>query len=212
MPLPAIIDTSASRALTYLALGDSYTIGQNVRNEERFPYLLAQQLRDSGFHLSEPRYIARTGWTTDELQAAIVSENPPANFDFVTLLIGVNDQYRGRDTNSYRVRFTALLQTSIQLAGGRAARVFVVSIPDYSATPYVAAADKARVRMEIDQFNAINRRITEAAGISYTYITDLTRAVSTQPLLLASDNLHYSAFEHLLWAKELAPKLVPVLH
>ncbi|RYY91316.1 MAG: SGNH/GDSL hydrolase family protein, partial [Chitinophagaceae bacterium] len=185
--------------LNYLALGDSYTIGQSVGETERFPYLLTTRLADSGLRVGNLRYIARTGWTTDELQAAIAAEGPTGTWDVVTLLIGVNDQYRGRDTASYAPRFTQLLQTAISLAGGRPARVFVLSIPDYSATPFVAAANKARVSRAIDDFNAVNRRITEGYGVRYTDITPDSRLAAGDPGLLANDNLHYSAREHAIW-------------
>ncbi|RYY58879.1 MAG: SGNH/GDSL hydrolase family protein [Chitinophagaceae bacterium] len=197
--------------LAYLALGDSYTIGQSVGETERFPYLLTTRLADSGLRVGNLRYIARTGWTTDELQAAIAAEGAAGTWDVVTLLIGVNDQYRGRDTASYAPRFTQLLQTAITLAGGRPARVFVLSIPDYSATPFVAAADKARVSRAIDDFNAVNRRITEAYGVRYTDITPDSRLAAADPGLLASDNLHYSAREHAIWAEKLLPKVAAAL-
>ncbi|RYY97229.1 MAG: SGNH/GDSL hydrolase family protein [Chitinophagaceae bacterium] len=210
-PVPTVTDTTAP-STTYLALGDSYTIGQGLPAEGRFPYLLAQALLDSSVRTGEPRYIARTGWTTDELLSAINAEaNLSHSFGLVTLLIGVNDQYRHRDTGSYRAGFTALLDRAITLAGGRRNRVFVLSIPDYSATPFVAPADKDRVRLEIDGFNAINRRITEAYGVSYTDITPLSRNAAGDASLLAPDGLHYSAKAHGQWAALLAPKVAAVL-
>lgn len=209
--VPPAVATDTLKQRSYLALGDSYTIGQGVGEIERFPYLLAAGLRDSGYRVAPLQYIARTGWTTDELQGAITATTGLGTFDLVTLLVGVNDQYRGRDTASYAPRFTQLLQTAIGLAGGRKERVFVLSIPDYSATPYVPAADKARVRAEIDLFNSVNRNITLAFGVSYTDITPGTRLAAGNGALLAPDGLHYSAIEHARWAGLLLPKTAPAL-
>jgi lysophospholipase L1-like esterase len=208
---PRVISLDTAKARTYLALGDSYTIGQGVAASERFPYFLAEALRDSGFRVAAPYYIARTGWTTEDLEAAIAAEPSLGSFDLVTLLIGVNDQYRGRDTGSYAPRFTQLLQKAIALAGGRRDHVFVLSIPDYSATPFVPAPDKVRIRAAIDLYNSVNRRITLAYGISYSDITPPTRQAASDPSLLAPDGLHYSGTEHRQWVGLLAPEAAPVL-
>jgi lysophospholipase L1-like esterase len=206
-PMPVVPQAGGK---TYLALGDSYTIGQSVEVAERFPAQTVNLLRQQGIAVADPIYIARTGWTTDELQAAMASQ-PLATYDVVSLLIGVNDQYRGRDTTSYRQRFTQLLERSIQLAGGRKAAVFVLSIPDYSVTPFVPASDKERVRREVDLFNGINRRITESMGVSYTDITPSSREGATNPSLIAQDGLHPSGREYAKWAALLAPKMAAVL-
>jgi lysophospholipase L1-like esterase len=129
----------------------------------------------------------------------------------VTLLIGVNDQYQHLDTTGYRTRFTQLLIKSISLANNKPERVFVLSIPDYSATPFVAPADKERVRREVEAFNAINKEITLQHNVSYTNITDLTREASVNPYLLAGDGLHYSGIEHSQWAEKLVPLITAVL-
>ena len=200
-----VVRTAAAETKTYLALGDSYTIGQGVQPTERFPFLLAATLRNEGIPLAEPRYIATSGWTTLNLQNAIESENPPSTFDLVTLLIGVNDQYQFRDTTGYRLRFAQLLTKAITLAKGRMERVFVLSIPDYSATPFVPPSDKQRVRTQIDQFNTINKDVTVNRGVTYVDITPLTREVVNDPSLLANDQLHYSRKEHLEWVKLLVP-------
>lgn len=209
MPLPAAMQPDGpvqdSAALTYLALGDSYTIGQGVSATERFPYFVAAGLRQRGIPVAEPTYIATTGWTTLNLKAAIERQNPPANFDLVTLLIGVNDQYQFRDTTGYRERFTGLLKKAISLAGGRKGRVFVLSIPDYSATPFVPAGSKSEVSREIDLFNSINREVTEANSVVYINITPLTREAASDKTLLAPDGLHYSAKAHQMWAELLLP-------
>ena len=201
----------AANAKSYLALGDSYTIGQSVAANERFPAQTVALLKQQGINIAEPVYIAQTGWTTGNLQNAIATQNPSPTYDVVSLLIGVNDQYQRMDTGGYAVRFTQLLEKSIQLAKGKKTNVFVLSIPDYSVTPFVAAGDKPRVRMEIDRFNAINKRITTAYGISYTDITPSTREAENNPALIASDGLHPSGLEYRKWAEMLAPKMKAVL-
>jgi lysophospholipase L1-like esterase len=129
----------------------------------------------------------------------------------VTLLIGVNDQYQGLDTAGYRERFTQLLERAVGLAGNRPSRVFVLSIPDYSATPFVAEQDKSRVRAEVEAFNAINKEVTLGRDIAYIDITQLTRQAATDALLLAGDGLHYSAKAHQQWAALLAPLIEQAL-
>ena len=196
---------------TYLALGDSYTIGQSVSPSERFPMQTVNILKQQGIVLADPVYIAQTGWTTTNLQNAIATQNPSPTYDVVSLLIGVNDQYQGMDTAGYAIRFTQLLEKSIQLAKGMKSNVFVLSIPDYSVTPFVSSGNKARVRMEVDWFNTINKRITLAYGVSYTDITPSTREAESNPALLANDNLHPSGLEYKKWAEMLAPKVKAVL-
>jgi len=208
------IDTSSNAQtdslLSYIALGDSYTIGQSVSESARFPAQTVSILRQQGIKISNPVYIAQTGWTTAHLKQAIAIQNPAA-FNVVTLLIGVNDQYQGIDTGSYTLRFTQLLEKAIELAKGKKTNVFVLSIPDYSVTPYVAIADKSRISVEIDWFNSINKRITMVYGVSYTDITPSTRQAATNPSLIAVDNLHPSASEYQKWAEMLAPKMKAVL-
>lgn len=205
------LTTPPPNTKTYLALGDSYTIGQSVSISERFPAQTVSILKQQGIVLADPAYIAQTGWTTINLQNAIATQNPPPAYDIVSLLIGVNDQYQGMDTGGYSVRFTQLLEKSIQLAKGKKSNVFVLSIPDYSATPFVSPANKARVRMEIDWFNTINQRISLAYDVSYIDITPSTREATSNPALLASDNLHPSGLEYKKWAEMLAPKIKAAL-
>lgn len=210
--LPAPPATSgAGSTKTYLALGDSYTIGQGVLAAQRFPAQTVTLLRQEGISIADPVYIGQTGWTTANLQSAIAAQNPPITYDVVTLLIGVNDQYQRMDTGGYAIRFTQLLEKAVQLGKGKPANVFVLSIPDYSATPFVPASDKERVSKEIDYFNNINRRITTAYNISYTDITPSSREAASNPALVASDNLHPSGLEYKKWAELLAPKIKAVL-
>lgn len=210
----AFIDTSSSTGgdsmRSYLALGDSYTIGQSVSEMERFPMQTALVLKQQGMKMSNPVYIAQTGWTTTNLQQAIQGQNL-SMFDVVTLLIGVNDQYQRVDTNTYAIRFTQLLEKAIQLANAKNTNVFVLSIPDYSVTPFVAPVDKSRISAAIDWFNTINKRITLSYNVSYTDITASTRQAATNPSLIATDNLHPSGSEYRKWAEMLAPKMKSVL-
>ena len=209
-PTDSITPPRNDTAKTYLALGDSYTIGQSVSENERFPAQTTALIKEQGIKIADPVYIATTGWTTEDLQTAIANRNP-SNADVVSLLIGVNDQYRGMDTGGYAIRFSQLLDKALQLANGKKSNVFVLSIPDYSVTPFVSPDQKPRVSMQIDWFNAINKRITLAYGISYTDITPSTREAATNPALIASDNLHPSGLEYKKWADMLAPKMKLVL-
>lgn len=196
---------------TYLALGDSYTIGQGVAAQDRFPAQTATWLAQRGIKLDAVNYIATTGWPTTALQAAINTQNPLPH-TVVTLLIGVNDQYQTRDTTGYRQRFTALLQKSIELARGKKENVVVLSIPDYSVTPFAAGSgDTARIRQEIDWYNAINKNVTLSYNVAYLDITPSTREARNNPALVATDGLHPSGLEYKKWAERLGPIFEAVL-
>lgn len=209
-PVDSIVPSRNDTAKTYLALGDSYTIGQSVSENERFPAQTVALLNQQGIKMAAPVYIATTGWTTVNLQSAIASRNP-STADVVSLLIGVNDQYQGMDTSGYAVRFSQLLNKAVELAKGKRSNVFVLSIPDYSVTPFVSPDQKQLVSIQIDWFNAINKRITLANGISYSDITPSSREAATNPALIASDNLHPSGLEYKKWAEMLVPKIKTVL-
>jgi len=209
--IPVIVNPPSDSPKTFLALGDSYTIGQSVAVLERFPAQVSALLRTAGYNIQEPRYIATTGWTTNNLKNAINIQQPRGPFNIVTLLIGVNDQYQLHDTTGYRERFRELLHTAISLAGGNKNRVFVLSIPDYSVTPYAASLDTAQIRKEIDWFNDINRSVTAEDSCSYTDITPSTREAATDPTLLAWDGLHPSGKEYNKWALKLFPVMRLIL-
>ncbi len=202
--------TNTGPLKTWLALGDSYTIGQSVTEAERFPAQTANLLKQQGINMPVPEYIATTGWTTYNLSNAIPAALP-AKYDVVSLLIGVNDQYQLHDTTGYRQRFTNLLVRAVELAQGKKNHVFVLSIPDYSVTPFAATGDTARIRKEIDWFNAINKNVTDAFGCPYLDITPSTREAKNNRLLLAADGLHPSGLEYQRWANRLAPMMLPVL-
>ncbi len=188
-----------AKQLTYLALGDSYTIGQSVLEIERYPNQLAEKLRPLGHDLNHVRIIAKTGWTTDELSAGIASSNLTADstYDLVSLLIGVNNQYRSRSVESYKPEFTALLNQAIGFTKGNKDRVFVVSIPDYAFTPF--GNGRTDISEGIDAYNAANREITEAMGVRYFDITPISRQGLNDPLLVASDGLHPSGKQYAMW-------------
>ncbi len=195
---------------TWLALGDSYTIGQGVTASERFATQATNSLRLNGINIAIPDYIATTGWTTTNLANAIQSQKP-GNYHVVSLLIGVNDQYQTHDTTGYRQRFTSLLFTAIQLANGKKENVFVLSIPDYSVTPFASGYDTVSIRREIDWFNAINKNVTDSFKCPYLDITASTREARNNQNLLAADGLHPSGLEYRRWADRLVPVMLPVL-
>lgn len=195
---------------TWLALGDSYTIGQGVDAADRFPTQTVNILRQAGINMNIPDYIATTGWTTWSLASQIQIQNP-VQYDVVSLLIGVNDQYQTHDTTGYRQRFTGILQKAIQIAKGKKENVFVLSIPDYSVTPFAQYSDTARIRQEIDWFNAINRNVTLQFQCPYLDITPSTREALYDRTLLASDGLHPSKIEYRKWAGRLSPMVEAVV-
>ncbi|GAO45322.1 SGNH/GDSL hydrolase family protein [Flavihumibacter petaseus] len=190
--------------LTYLALGDSYTIGEQVSLEETYAYQLVQLLRKKGVSMAAPEIIARTGWTTGELKTAMDGYTLLPRYDRVSLLIGVNNQYRGYPVDLYAEGFEELLTRAIVLAGENAAAVMVLSVPDWGVTPFAEGRDRRKIAAEIDTFNAINRGITETMGCGYTDITPLTREAARDASLLAGDGLHPSAKDYRRWSGLLA--------
>ncbi len=184
----------------FLALGDSYTIGESVDPAQRWPVQLAALLRAEGIPIDDPIVIAQTGWTTAELSAGIDRANPTGSHDLVSLLIGVNNQYRGLDVEAYRREFVALLERAIRLAGRDPSRVVVLSIPDWSVTRYAAGRDRATIATDIDRFNAINREEAGRSGARYVDVTPISRAASTDSPFIASDGLHPSGKMYAEWA------------
>lgn len=185
--------------MRYLALGDSYSIGEGVPEAGRWPMQLAAALRARGIALQDPRIIATTGWTTDELSAAMDAAEPLGTWDLVSLLIGVNNQYRGRTLDDYREQFSGLLERAIALAGHQPSRVFVLSIPDWSVTPFAQGRDRARIAQEIDAFNATARHICKALGVAFIDITPTSRDQGGDADMLVADGLHPSAAMYARW-------------
>jgi lysophospholipase L1-like esterase len=208
-----IIDTTTVvlptiKNITYLALGDSYTYGQNVLESERFPNQLADSLAKQSIKVKNLRNIARTGWRTDDLQAGIsAAAIADSTFDMVSLLIGVNNQYQNRSIDVYKKEFTELLNQAVKFAGGKKNRVVVVSIPDYAFTPY--GNGSVRISNEIDNFNAANEQITRTNGIAYVDITPISREGIKDPsLVLASDGLHPSGKQYARWVSAMMPTVL----
>ncbi len=199
--------------LRYLALGDSYTIGEGVLEAERWPVQLATRLRAAGLPVSPPEIIAFSGWTTDELADAIAQAAPVGPFDLVSLLIGVNNQYRGRSLPEYRQQFGSLLAQAIALAGGRAGRVLVLSIPDWGITPFALEMRRnpAQVAAEIDAFNAVNEEETRVRGARYVNVTAVSRQIVHNPNLLAADGLHPSGLMYAEWARLALPLAIAAI-
>ena len=194
----------------YLALGDSYTIGEGVSAEERWPHQLAKLLAREGLQ-TDVTIIARTGWTVDELWEGIQSNPPGGIYDLVTLLIGVNDQYRGYSVNEYREDFRFLLGKAIEYAGGDPARVIVLSIPDWGMTPFAADRDRAQIAEEIDQFNLVNYEEAQKAGVHYADVTPISREAVSDAALIASDGLHPSGKMYALWAEKVLPVVMEII-
>ena len=198
----------ASRPLRVLALGDSYTIGEGVAPDERWPSRVAARLRARGLEVAEPTVVAVTGWTTDELAAGLEAAGPGGPYDAVTLLVGVNDQYRGVDLEVYRREHAGLLRRAAALAGGDAGRVVAVSFPDWGATPFAAGRDRAQIALEVDAFNDAARSAAGAAGTAWVDVTALSR---TQGDDVAADGLHPSGDAYAAWADRIAPALEAAL-
>jgi lysophospholipase L1-like esterase len=194
----------------YLALGDSYTIGEDIPESDRWPNQLARRLAAGGID-TDVTIVARTGWTVNELWRGIQANPPEGTFDLVTLLIGVNDQYRGYPSIGYRDDFRFMLNIAIEYAGGDPDHVVVLSIPDWGVTPFAAGRDTQTIAGQIDEFNAINREETERAGVLYVDITPVSRTVKANSDLIAADGLHPSGRMYSEWVDLVLPIAQAVL-
>jgi len=208
MTVAGVAGARESATIPYLALGDSYTIGEGVDASGRWPLQLAAALREEGIALADPRIIATTGWTTDELDAAIDAAEPLGEeYGFVSLLIGVNNQYRGRAIGEYREQFAALLRRAIGFAGGRADRVLVLSIPDWGATRFghTSGRDLNRLSRDLDAYNAAAREISAQHGVAFVDIAPVSRERGAEDAMLADDGLHPSAAMYAQWTRLALP-------
>lgn len=199
----------AMAPINFLALGDSYTIGEGVEADAGWPAILHDTLEQLGVSVLPPRIIARTGWTTDELLAAMAEENLEPPYELVSLLIGVNNQFRG-ETRGYRLEgygeeYSTLLNQAIELANGDPGRVLVLSIPDYSVTPFVAEQNRTKVSREIDAYNQIKKQLSDEAGVLFVDITPISRMAANDQGLLAADQLHPSEVMYRKWVIEMLP-------
>jgi lysophospholipase L1-like esterase len=203
----------ASAPLRFLALGDSYTIGEGVDPAVRWPVVLADALRARGVKVAPPTIIAETGWTTDELDAAVDRADLQGPSDLVALLIGVNNQYRKHSVENYRAEFRGLLRRAVGLAGGEASRVLVLSIPDWGVTPFAADDDRTpeQIGAEIDAFNAVVREEAGAAGAPFVDITPLFRTRPLDSDLVVDDGLHPSGRVYAAWVEQALPVALGVL-
>ena len=197
--------------LRYLALGDSYTIGESVDESERWPNQLAELLSPHLEMEANVTIIARTGWTVKELWDGIQANPPTGTYDMVSLLIGVNDQYRGYPSDGYREDFRFMLGKAIEYAGGDPKRVVVLSIPDWGVTPFARGRDVTVIGLQIDEFNAINLEETQKASTHYVDVTPISRTATADGDLLASDGLHPSGKMYTMWAEKVLPVALEVL-
>lgn len=188
--------------MKYLALGDSYTIGESVAEADRWPNQLVERWSEKGIHVSKPRIIATTGWRTDDLSKAVAEAHLSNDYDIVSLLIGVNNQYQGKPLETYKTEFEELLKTSIRLAKGNASHVFVVSIPDYGYTPF-GKAKQEKISRELDQYNEVAKQIAAKYHVTYVYITDISRKALEDTALVAPDTLHPSGKMYTQWVEKI---------
>jgi lysophospholipase L1-like esterase len=191
---------SNAKKIKFLALGDSYTIGESVAKDERWPNLLADALRKQGVDCPNPQIIATTGWRTDELKDAITNARPDKDHTLVSLLIGVNNQYQGKSADDYQPQFEELLNIAIAHAGGDKSKVFVVSIPDYGFTPF-GREKQPLISAGIDAFNHVNRTVAAKYGVQYFDITGISRRGLNDPALVAADGLHPSGKMYAEWVE-----------
>ncbi|MBL7740368.1 MAG: SGNH/GDSL hydrolase family protein [Chitinophagaceae bacterium] len=193
-----------NKTYTYLAIGDSYTIGEQVNSRDNFPNQAVSLLKQKDIDMAGPVIIARTGWTTDELAEAIANAKLHPPYDFVTLLIGVNNQYRGRPVNDYITEFESLLKQAIRFAGNDTGHVIVLSIPDWGVTPFAEGRDRQQIAAEVDAYNAANKQVADVYKVHYIDITPGTRQAAKDTLLLTTDGLHPSGKEYRRWAEQVA--------
>jgi len=202
---------------SYLALGDSYSIGEGVAPAGRWPHQLAADLRAAGIALADPQIIATTGWTTDELDAGIDIAAPQGPFDLVSLLIGVNNQYRGRSVDEYRAQFALLLERAQAFSRHGSDGVLVLSIPDWGVTPFAHASgrDVMQIARELDAFNAAAAQVCAAQGVAFVDITGISRQEGGEAAMLAEDGLHPSAAMYQRWSRQAEPvarRLLAAMH
>lgn len=207
--LISLQESAEAQKQSYLALGDSYTIGEKVPEDYRWPVILTGRLNELGYTFSPPDIVAVTGWTTGELMQGISEADPDASYDLVSLLIGVNNQYRGYDIEIFEQEFEKLLSLAIGFAGGRADRVLVLSIPDYGVTPFGENRNPVKISGEIDRYNRIKRSITERKGALFVDITPISRMAEHHAGLLAEDRLHPSGRMYKRWVDKALTILLP---
>src|SRR2546423_9247198 len=190
--------------MRFLSLGDSYTIGEGVPQKDSWPFQLVAALRQNGLLVDDPIVIAKTGWTTGELQEAIARENPQGPFDLVTLLIGVNNQYRGLPLAQFEKEFRELLAYATPILGERG-QLFALSIPDWSVTPFASGRNRSEIAGHIEGYNRAAKTISQQAGVAFVEVNDIRRQAAADVSLLAGDGLHPSVAMYALWVQKLLP-------
>lgn len=201
----------ASETPRYLALGDSYTIGESVAQNQRWPVQLVKRLAERGLSIEAPQIIARTGWTSENLLAGIERKQPAGTFDLVTLMIGVNNQYQRRSLAMFRTEFQLLLQQAKKFAGDAPGRLIVLSIPNWGVTPYGRRFDAKLIADDIERFNAVCREETAAVGAHYVDITALSVDLAGDRSYTAGDGLHPSGKLYSAWVEKVIPVAIKVL-
>ena len=198
---------------SYLALGDSYTIGESVEISQSWPVQLTDDLRADGFNIEQPRIVAKTGWTTDKLLAAMDTTEFNQPYNLVSLLIGVNNQYRGRDTANYQEELGILMDRAIELAGDNPGKVFIVSIPDWGITPFAKQQGRnpGDIADKINAYNSIKQEMAGRKGLEYINITDISRETDNKPDYLADDGLHPSGKMYNAWVERIFPVAKEIL-
>lgn len=210
-PSSDMTEPAQTKPLKFLALGDSYTIGEKVAIGDRWPVLLVKELKNAGISIEMPQIVATTGWTTDELKKGIEEARLEEKYDLVSLLIGVNNQYRGYNIEDYKKEFQELLDIAIKYAANNPSKVFVISIPDYGVTPFGIKKDPEKIANEIDGYNKINKDLSRQASVHYFDITGISRQAKDDPELIASDGLHPSGKMYHQWVGHIFPGIKKML-
>lgn len=196
---------STSSPTTYLALGDSYTVGESVTDSLRWPNQLVAVLNQNGRKFDPATIIAKTGWTTDELSVAMDTVALATSYDYVSLLIGVNNQYRGRNIKNFETEFIQLLDRSVALGNQKGANVLVLSIPDWGVMPFAEGRDREQIAQEIDQFNTVIQTVCRDRNIAFFDITAISREATTNSMMVAQDGLHPSETMYARWVDTVLP-------
>lgn len=204
---PENITVVEEQPLRLLSLGDSYTIGQGVNVNDRWPMQLISRLRMENFKLEEPRYIAATGWTTGDLLRAMELHLNNEKFDLVSVLIGVNNQFQGKSMEEYETELREIFRRAVKHSKNGAAGVFALSIPDYGVTPFGLEKEE-EIKADIDAFNAIFEAVAQDFQVDFYNITPISRSAKNKPVLIAEDGLHPSATMYSLWVQQIVPDLV----
>lgn len=193
---------------TILCLGDSYTIGEGVPLFESFPYLLVQKLRSDGFGFASPEIVAKTGFTTDELLHQIKETHFLNQYDYATILIGVNNQYRGYSLMDFEVELNKIYQFALEKVSHQSQKIIVLSIPNWGVTPFAKDRNEQQITQEIHQYNAVCNKLAQKNNSTFIDITPQTELAKSNIDLLTSDNLHYSKKSHLQWGNWVAQKII----